>query len=121
MPPIFKNGDFSKTDKDTYLMIFKPFFDTILKVKRDNKEESMDYKTELIKNKLSEMESHVNDSNDASLKNEFYELKNLISSKLDNVKYGLVFEESKEDIEIKCETMIPYLERERDKRFREEW
>ena len=95
-------------------MIFKPFFDTILKVKRDNKEESMDYKTELIKNKLSEMESHVNDSNDASLKNEFYELKNLISSKLDNVKYGLVFEESKEDIEIKCETMIPYLERERE-------
>ena len=81
----------------------------------------MDYKTEQIKNKLSEMESHVNDSNDTSLKNEFYELKNLISSKLDNVKYGLVFEESKEDIEIKCETMIPYLERERDKRFREEW
>ena len=74
----------------------------------------MDYKTEQIKNKLSEMESHVNDSNDASLKNEFYELKNLISSKLDNVKYGLVFEESKEDIEIKCENMIPYLERERE-------
>lgn len=75
----------------------------------------MDYKTEQIKNKLSEMESHVNDSNDTSLKNEFYELKNLISSKLDNVKYGLVFEESKEDIEIKCETMIPYLERERER------
>ena len=75
----------------------------------------MDYKTELIKNKLGEIESHINDSNDVSLKNEFYDLKNLISSKLNNVKYGLVFEESKEDIEVKCETLIPYLERERER------
>lgn len=74
----------------------------------------MDYKTEQIKNKLSELESQINDSNDVTLEKEFYELKNLISSKLDNVKYGLVFEETKEDIEVKCETMIPYLERERE-------
>ena len=74
----------------------------------------MDYKTEQIKNKLSEIESRINDSDNASLKSEFYDLKNLISSKLDNVKYGLVFEESKENIEINCETKIPYLERERE-------
>ena len=75
----------------------------------------MDYKTEQIKKKLSELEPFVLDSNNASIKNEFYELKTLISSKLDNVKYGLVFEESKEDIEAKCETMVPYLERERER------
>lgn len=102
-------------------MIFKPFFDKILTVKRDNEEESMDYKTEQIKNKLSEIESRINDSDNVSLKSEFYDLKNLISSKLDNIKYGLVFEESKENIEIDCETKVPYLERERDKRFREKW
>lgn len=79
------------------------------------KEEFMDYKTEQIKKKLSELEPFVLDSNNASIKNEFYELKTLISSKLDNVKYGLVFEESKEDIEAKCETMVPYLERERER------
>lgn len=71
----------------------------------------MDYKTEQIRNKLSEIESRINDSDNASLKSEFYDLKNLISSKLDNVKYGLVFETSEEKIEKLCNEKIPYLEK----------
>ena len=71
----------------------------------------MDYKTEQIKKKINELESDIENSDNALLKSTFYDLKNLITSKLDNVKYGLVFEESKENIEIDCETMIPYLEK----------